>query len=69
MTFLTSKSRNRVVSINEPHAGLDAAAVQMAADLFLEANPFDEDTGDLVEFINAQRVSVTNRNVIAPIVA
>jgi len=69
LTFLTSKNRNRVVSINDPQAGLDGTLVTIAANLLLEANPFDEDTGDLVEFVNAQRVSVAIHNVIAPVVA
>jgi len=63
MTFSTSLGRTRTVSVPNPHAGLDAAAVNDAAGMFIMANPFNAKTGALVELMRASRVTV-NRQVI-----
>jgi len=66
MTFRTSTGRNRVVAVNDPRVGLTEANVRAAANMFIAANPFNEETGALVELLSAQRVSVSRDVVIAP---
>jgi hypothetical protein len=66
MTFRTSTGRNRVVSINGPRPDLTLSTVNSAAGALMTANPFNAETGALVELLNAQRVSVARSVIIGP---
>ncbi|MCL2363352.1 MAG: DUF2922 domain-containing protein [Defluviitaleaceae bacterium] len=65
MTFSTSLGGTRTVSVPDPHAGLNAAAVNEAAGMFIMANPFNAETGALVELLRASRVTVSRQVIIA----
>jgi hypothetical protein len=68
LTFRTSHGRNRVLSINDPRAGINATGVGSAASMMMTANPFNPEVGQLVSLVRAQRVSVSRDVVIAPAV-
>ena len=65
LTFATSLDRTRLVRIPEPHPSTDAAMANQAAELIVNANPFDQDIGQLMGLKRADMVSV-NRTVLIP---
>jgi len=65
MTFSTSLGRTRTISVPNPHAGLNAAGVNEAAGMFITANPFNAETGALVNLLRASRVTVTRQTIVA----
>ena len=64
MTFSTSLGRRRTVSIPDPRSGLNAATVNDAAGMLIMANPFNAETGALVELLRASRVTVSRQAII-----
>ncbi|MCL2204578.1 MAG: DUF2922 domain-containing protein [Defluviitaleaceae bacterium] len=66
LTFRTSRGRNRVVSVNDPRAGINEQAVTAAANMMISADPFDAETGSLVKLVRAQLVTVSRQAIIAP---
>ena len=64
MTFSTSLGRTRTVSFPDPYAGLNAAAVNNAAGMLIMANPFNAETGALVQLLRASRVTVSRKSII-----
>jgi hypothetical protein len=69
LTFSTTLGRRRVVSINDPRAGLTGIQAQGAAGAFISANPFDAETGALVELLSAHHVVVDSAVIVPPEVA
>ena len=65
-TYRTSRGRNRIVSISEPSAGLNAAMAEIVGGLILEANPFDAETGNLVSLAGVQLVTVSAQVIVPP---
>jgi len=63
LIFNTSLDGRRVVRIPDPCAGLTVGTVQFAANLFINANPFDETVGSLISLANAERI-ITTRTVL-----
>ena len=65
LTFSTSMGGTRMVSFPDPRAGLTRAAVNDAAGMLIMANPFNAETGALVELLRAKRVTVSRQSIIA----
>jgi len=65
LIFRTSLDRKRVVRIPDPASHLNMNMVNIAADAFIHANPFDETVGSLLSLANAERVITTTIALIA----
>ena len=63
LIFNTSLDGKRVVRIPDPCVALSAATINVAANMFINANPFDETIGSLVSLANAERI-VTTRTIL-----
>ncbi|MCL2499975.1 MAG: DUF2922 domain-containing protein [Defluviitaleaceae bacterium] len=66
MTFSTTGGKNRIMSVANPRAGLTPSIVNTAADMIINANPFDVNIGALVELLRTRRVSVVSQSIISP---
>ena len=63
LTFTTNLGGKRIIRVPDPTTGITDAALNMAANRIITANPFDETIGNLVALIRAERVAV-NRVVL-----
>ena len=59
LTFATSEGR-RVIRVPDPIANISQAALDVIANMFVTANPFNATIGDLTKLKSAMRATVSS---------